>query len=217
MDVDAFVNAGSSSEYGLKDHPARESELVEPNSTYAVSKVAATLYLQTLAREQERHIVTLRLYSVYGPWEEPNRLMPTLAVRALRGRLPRLVDPATARDFVHVDDVVEAFLAAARAHDLERGTILNVGSGVQTTIGELVELARRTFAIDAEPEWSSMPGRAWDTSSWVANVERVADQLGWRSSITLEGGLRGLAQWLREAPDRRRRYELTIDAAAAAR
>ncbi len=145
----ALVNAGSSSEYGLVDHPAKESERLEPNSDYAVTKAFATQLCRFLARSRGLPFVTLRLYSVYGPWEDPSRFVPTLAVRGLAGELPPLVEPRTARDFVYVEDVCDAFLAAARAAGVRGGAVYNVGSGVQTTIGEAVEIARRVLAISA--------------------------------------------------------------------
>ena len=100
----AFVHAGSSSEYGFQDHAPREDELPEPNSDYAVMKASATLHCRFVAQRDDLHVVTLRLYSVYGPWEEPGRLMPTLVARGLEGRLPPLVSPDTPRDFVSVRD-----------------------------------------------------------------------------------------------------------------
>ena len=75
-----------------------------------MAKAATTLWLRQLP-----HGVTLRLYSVYGPWEEPRRLIPTLVGRALERELPVLADPATARDFVYVDDAGDALLAAVVA------------------------------------------------------------------------------------------------------
>src|SRR5579862_8916694 len=76
--VEAFIQTGSSSEYGFKDHAAGEDELVEPNSAYAVSKTAAAHYCQFVARRAKLNAIVLRLYSIYGPYEEPTRLIPTL-------------------------------------------------------------------------------------------------------------------------------------------
>ena len=72
----AFVNAGSSSEYGLKDHAPAESEPLEPNSHYAVTKAAATLFCRYTAQSQRVHLPTLRLYSVFGPYEDPGGCCP---------------------------------------------------------------------------------------------------------------------------------------------
>ena len=78
---EAFVNTGSSSEYGFKDHPAAETDLLEPNSHYAVTKASATLFCRQTAQRERVALRTLRLYSVYGPYEEPSRLMPALIMR----------------------------------------------------------------------------------------------------------------------------------------
>ena len=82
--AEAVLCAGSSSEYGRKDHPAAETELPEPNSDYAVAKAAATLFASFLGREEGLPVATLRLYSVFGPFEEPARLVPALVAHGLR-------------------------------------------------------------------------------------------------------------------------------------
>jgi UDP-glucose 4-epimerase len=190
------VVAGSSSEYGPKPHAPSEDEPLEPDSAYGAAKAAAT----TLTLEHGG--VVLRLYSAYGPWEEPDRLIPTLLGRALVGELPPLVSPKVARDFVHVDDVCEAFVRAADRG--EPGRVYNLGSGRQTTIEEVVETVRALLGVDAEPEWGSMPHRRWDTDTWVANPDRIRHELGWEARTDLEDGLRRTLDWLRtEAPGER--------------
>ena len=94
-EVEAFVNTGSSSEYGLKDRAPVEEDSVEPNSAYAVAKASATMLCRHVAEADGLNVCTLRLYSAYGPWEEPKRLIPALAVEGLQGRFPPLVDPQT--------------------------------------------------------------------------------------------------------------------------
>jgi nucleoside-diphosphate-sugar epimerase len=196
----AIVNAGSSSEYGLKDHAPPEHELPEPNSAYAVTKASATLLGGWLARQRGAAITTLRLYSAYGPWEEPRRLMPALVAHGLDRRLPPLADPAIARDFVYVEDVCDAFLLAAEHAQPGAGAVYNIGSGAQTTLRELAEIARRTFAIEEEPAWAAFPTRDWDTDVWVADAHNAADALGWRARTPLGEGLTAFGRWLEEQP-----------------
>ena len=84
-----FVNAGSSSEYGRKEFAMRETDILEPDSYYAVAKSAQSLLARLCSRMTDRPIVTLRLFSVYGPWEEPTRLIPRLMMAAIeRGEDP---------------------------------------------------------------------------------------------------------------------------------
>jgi len=195
---ECFVNAGSSSEYGAKDGPAAETDQLEPNSYYAITKAAATLLCSHVARREDVPIVTLRLYSVYGPHEESRRLVPQLLTSALSGSLPPLANPRTARDFVHVDDVCDAFLAAARATNMRRGSVYNVGSGQQTTLAELVRVVDELFGPLPEPRWGSLPDRPWDTSVWVADPSLIRREIGWHAVTDVRSGLIRTAAWLRE-------------------
>jgi dolichol-phosphate mannosyltransferase len=210
----AIVAAGSSSEYGLKDHAPPEHELPEPNSAYAVTKASATLLGGWLARQRDAAITTLRLYSAYGPWEEPRRLMPALVAAGLDRRLPPLADPAIARDFVYVEDVADAFLLAAERAQPGAGAVYNVGSGRQTTLRELAEIARRVYGIEEQPAWAAFPARDWDTDVWVADARRAADELDWHARTPLDAGLAAFARWMDEQPaELAGRYRTAVGAA----
>ena len=195
-----LVNAGSSSEYGLKDYAPDEDEPLEPNSAYAVTKAAASSFCRMTARAEGVPMPTLRLYSVYGSWEDPGRLVPALLRAALAGTWPPLANPETARDFVFVDDACDAFLRAAHGPWPDPGVIWNVGSGRQTTLREIVDTTRSVFFVESEPVWGSMPGRDWDTTVWVADPRRIAADLGWQANTSLADGLLATATWLRERP-----------------
>ncbi|HZZ98492.1 MAG TPA: NAD-dependent epimerase/dehydratase family protein [Candidatus Saccharimonadia bacterium] len=195
---EAFVNTGSSSEYGYVATPPRETTLLRPNSNYALTKAAATHFAQLKAATTKLHIPTLRLYSVYGPYEAATRLIPTLLQHARKHRLPLLVGPTIARDFVYVDDVIDAYLKAAATRTTELGPIFNIGSGTQTTMRQLVALTKKDFHVTQKPNWGSMPNRAWDTSSWVANANKAKKQLHWKAKTPLKAGLHRTFEWLTE-------------------
>jgi len=211
-DCSAFVHAGSSSEYGYKDHPPREDTWLEPNSYYAVSKASATLFCRYTAQKTGRRLHTLRLYAVYGPYEEPNRLVPTLIVKGMKNSLPRLVDPNVARDFVYVDDVCAAFFLAASVEDQPLDAVYNVGTGVQTTIAEAVEIARRELGITEEPQWGSMENRIWDTSTWVSDNTLIKKALGWEPTHDFAVGFRKTVAWFRANPSVLERYATLMHA-----
>ncbi len=200
-DCQAFVNAGSSSEYGLKDHAPVESEYIEPNSTYAVAKAAATMLCRQVARATGLHVPTLRLYSAYGPYEEPTRLVPALILRGLDGTFPPLANPKIARDYVHVDDVCTAFIRAATIPGQEPGAVYNIGSGIQTSLADIVGIVATLFDISDRPSWGSMGDRAWDTDTWVSNCSAAKEALGWDARISLSDGLADTADWFRANPE----------------
>ena len=201
----SFVHAGSSSEYETVDHAPREDERLQPGSDYAVTKAAATLYCQSVAEREDAPIATLRIYSAYGPYEEPTRFLPALVLEGLEGKLPPLVAPSIARDFVYVEDVAEAFLLAAESGASR--TIYNVGTGTQVTIAEAVAAAKRLLGIKEEPRWGSMSNRSWDTTTWVANPERIRTELGWAPRNRFKEGLGRTIEWFRSSPDMRRFYQ----------
>lgn len=207
--VRLFVNTGSSSEYGPKPFPTQESTALEPNGDYAATKAAFTLHCQQWAQRETRPAPTLRLYSVYGPFEEPKRLMPRLVSFGLEGRLPPLASPDTARDFVFVGDVVEAYLRVMDAALPDPGAIYNVCSGRQTSLREAVDAVRATLTIAAEPRWETIAGRAWDSTIWVGDPAKAAHGLGWRAETTLETGLRSFAEWMQREPGMLARYRET--------
>ncbi len=202
--VAALVSAGSSSEYGYQDHAPPEDERPEPNSLYAVTKAAASQYLAWVSRRDDARAATLRLYSAYGPWEEPSRFIPRLVLAGLDGKLPPLVDSRVARDFVHVDDICDAFVLAATAPEVPRAAIYNIGTGTQSSIGQAVAVARELMGITSEPVWGSMPERTWDTSVWVADPRRAARELGWTARIPFREGLAKTIEWFRDDGVRRR-------------
>ncbi|MCX6907884.1 MAG: NAD-dependent epimerase/dehydratase family protein [Verrucomicrobia bacterium] len=194
---ESFINTGSSSEYGFKDHAPGETEGLEPNSHYAVAKASATLYCRYTAQARKVNITTLRLYSAYGPYEEPNRLMPTLIRHGLRGEWPPLVNPDTARDYVYVEDVCDACILAAQTAPREFGAVFNLGTGKQTTLSEVVSIVRRVLGIEAEPQWGTMPARIWDTSIWRADSRKIQAELDWRPRHSFQAGFSRMVEWQR--------------------
>jgi UDP-glucose 4-epimerase len=194
---ESFVNTGTSSEYGYKDHTPKETEFLEPNSNYAVTKASSTMFCRYISQSRRIHIPTLRLYSVYGPFEQPGRLIPTLAIESLAGKLPPLVKPEIGHDFVFIEDVINAYILAASIRGKELGAVYNVGTGVQTSIGDIVACVREIMNINADPEWGSMPNRDWDTKIWIADNQKIKTELGWCPEYTFNQGFCQMIKWLK--------------------
>ena len=193
-EVDIVINTGTSSEYGTKDHPMREDEIIEPNSYYAVGKAAQTLYCQQFAREENLPIITLRPFSVYGPYEDPTRFIPTLISKALANEDVPLADPQIARDFIYIDDVVTVYRAAMKRPDLS-GEVLNVGSSIQHTLGEVFDTVATLTGSTSKPIVGAYANRSFDTNVWVADMGKTHSKLGSRSEYSLEDGLRATIDW----------------------
>lgn len=196
--VSAIVHAGSSSEYGTNSAGPAEDAPLLPNSHYAVSKAAASNYVSFAGKTQGVPIINLRLYSVYGPYEDTSRLVPNLVAKGLNHQYPAFVSPEISRDFVFVDDVCEAFImAAAKLAPDNYGESINIGSGQRTTIAALAGIAQEVFGIPKAPSFGAMPPRHWDLAEWYADPDKAARVLGWRARTPLAAGLRKTAEWVR--------------------
>jgi nucleoside-diphosphate-sugar epimerase len=189
-----FVNTGSSSEYGLKTGPMKESDVLEPGSYYAATKCAMTWLCAQAARQGKMAIVTLRPFSVYGPYEEPSRLVPKLMEAFYKGGSIDLVHAKTARDFVYIDDMLDAYLNI-EVLKKNSGQVFNIGTGKQTTVKKIVEVAQQVTGKSADLLWGAMPSRSWDTTRWVADSTKAKRRLGWVAKTPLDEGLRQTWQW----------------------
>lgn len=191
-----YVHAGSSSEYGFNCTAPAETDPVEPNSHYAVSKVSSAYLIQFYHQVQRKKAVNLRLYSIYGDWEEPDRLIPRLVENVRKGQLPPLVSPEISRDFVYVDDCIAAFVKAALADfNVIGGNSYNIASGVKTTIADLVKTVQEHFGINQEAVYGTMQNRKWDLAEWYGDPSAARRDLNWEAQYTLAQGLRRTYDW----------------------
>ena len=197
VNYDLFVNTGSSSEYGFKQFPMREIDLLEPASYYAVTKSAQTLLCSHIARQEKRPIVSFRPFSVYGPFEEPKRFIPTLMKALYFNKKMNLVSPETARDQIYVDDVVEAYL---KIEELKKhpGEYFNIGTGIQSTIKDVVDTAVKVTGKTVKFEWEKMASRSWDSKNWVADISKARQLLKWTPKVNLEQGLKLTWDWFQK-------------------
>jgi dolichol-phosphate mannosyltransferase len=192
----AFVQAGSSSEYGLNCAAPLETGETVPNSDYSVSKLAASNLIKYYGKVLNFPCVNLRLYSVYGPWEEKDRLIPKLIESGLKGKYPNFVDKTISRDFVYVDDCNEAIVRAIQTIcKTHPGISVNIASGIKTTLEDVALAAQKVFNIKDPPVFGSMVNRRWDLANWYGNSSLAESLMGWSTKISLEEGLKLNVEW----------------------
>jgi len=191
-----FVNTGSSSEYGYKTCSMKESDLLEPNSYYSATKGAATLICNTHGLIENKPIVTIRLFSIFGPYEEPGRLIPTVIIKALENQPISVVGNNQTRDFVYVEDLVDAYLMCTKLSKFDQRTF-NICSGKQTSIEKIARMVVRLAKSKSEVSVGNYPARPWDTSFWVGNGNLSKDVLKWQPSRSLSEGLLETIGWFK--------------------
>jgi nucleoside-diphosphate-sugar epimerase len=191
-DYQRLVNVGSSSEYGHKSDPMRPDDRLEPRTDYAVSKAAAT-HLCMAEAFKGRPVVTVRVFSAYGPWEEPTRLVPYVMRCCSHGKSPEVTAGRQPRDFVYVDDVVDLIRVAA-VHPQARGQILHAGTGRRQTVRDMIETIMAICGA-ASVEYGKEHTRPDEPPTWVADIEDTSTRVGWRPRHDLQAGVARMWQW----------------------
>lgn len=193
-----FVNTGSSSEYGIKNIPMKETDVLNPINDYGVSKAAATLYGQKAAIIDSLPIVTYRLFSPYGFFEDKNRLIPSVIYNALKNKPINLTSPSNVRDFVFIDDVANAYVAAVNGI-IKPGDIFNIGSGQQHSVKEIVDIVMEITGSKSEIKWNALElqKRQIEPKTWRADVEHAKKDLKWEAKTSLYDGLQKTVSWLK--------------------
>lgn len=182
----AFINTGSSSEYGIKRRPMGETDSLDTTTFYGATKAAGTLLARAYAVQNDLPIVTVRPFSVYGPGDAPDKFIPSL-IRAAKTK-DSLPLTSGVHDWIWVEDYVDAMLLVARSAAELRGKAINIGTGIQTSNHALVSMVRSITGrpVHTKPVDSL---RVYDTNeSWVADISTLT-KMGWRWKIGVEQGL----------------------------
>lgn len=197
IEFDCLVNTGSSSEYGLKKQPMKESDLLEPINDYGISKATATLFCQSVAMREKLPIATLRLFSPYGYFESQARLIPSVILSCLNKTNPELSCPDSVRDFIFIDDVINAYTNVLENNNKIRGEIFNIGYGRQYSVGEVVNKIIDLISDKIKPQWESISNLRVEPTSWIADISKAKEILKWMPCNNLDAGLIKTIDWLK--------------------
>ena len=196
-DIQRFIYASTCAVYGDAHHlPINEEHPIMPLSPYGISKYTAELYCKIFHRIHSLETVCLRFFNVYGPRqvEGPYSGVITQFISRLRQGKPPIIygDGEQTRDFVHVEDVVEAGLLALGCQHCA-GEVINIGTRKPTTINELARVLGRMFGETAiSPEHA--PVRAGDLQDSFADIGKAEKILGYKSRIGLKDGIERLVR-----------------------
>jgi len=106
---------------------------------------------------------------------------------------------------LHIKDVENAYILLANQLRGTTGEVYNLGSGIQTSLSEVVTLARNVFRLAVEPQWGTMPNRQWDTTIWKANNDSIK-AIGWYPEFTFEHGFQQTVDWFLKNPKLMKNY-----------
>lgn len=191
--VRRIVFASSGAIYGQLDHvPYNESDEVKPGSPYAVSKLAAEYYVKQISADTGVEAVVLRIFNAYGPGQRIPNSHPPIIVNYLKhaltnGSIVIHGDGTQTRDYVFVDDVVNALVTSATANGVDQH-IINIGSGVETSVLELVRQVRDV--TQRKPEEIFNPHKSGGTPRMAADISKAYEKLNYLPMTPLTAGLR---------------------------
>lgn len=181
-----IVLCGSSSEYGRKDEPMNENDSCHPEGVYAISKLAATEMGRAFSRHENIKLAIVRPFSVYGEEEADHRFIPTVIDRLKSGE-PLQLSPGV-HDWIHVEDFTRGVIKVYNhRNDWEAGEIVNIGTGIETSNQEIVEIVEKIAKKRINIQ--NVPPRPSDPKHWVADNSKLRSW-GWKPKITLEKGIK---------------------------
>jgi len=192
-----FLFAGTSEEYGNNGFEIQvETNPLKPASPYAVSKVACEHYLNYMKEAYDFPITILRPFNTYGRKNDYHFLIEKTIVQMLTRNIVELVDPNPIRDWLYVEDHVNAYLTCL-GNSKAVGEVFNFCTGKGYTIKETVEKIAEMIRFKGEVKWGSAPARPSESHVIIGSYEKARQVLGWKPKYSLEEGLKETVEYWR--------------------
>jgi nucleoside-diphosphate-sugar epimerase len=192
-----FVYVGSGDVYGDSPVPFREDGPVRPASPYAVSKYAAERFCRMFHQAYGWPITCLRPFSVYGPGQSPDRIIPELIISALSGRDLKMTDGRQTREFMFVEDVAEVFVRALIQPGID-GEVINVSRGEEVSIRQLAVAVLELMGDPVRGLFGALEHRPNEIWRMYGDTEKASRLLGWTATTSLAEGLSRTIDWYRK-------------------
>jgi nucleoside-diphosphate-sugar epimerase len=185
----AFINIGSSSEYGATVEPISERELLKPRTMYEATKGASTLLCKGFAEEYDKPIATVRPFSVYGIHEPDARLIPTI-FRNFKNKVSSNISLGV-HDFIHVDDFIDGIFSVLYSEKaIIKGDVVHFGSGEQYSNLEVFNIIKNIYGFELEYRDIVNIFNKYDTLNWVADITYAKSKYKFNPKYNLKTGLK---------------------------
>jgi len=189
-----FVYTGTSEIYGDIEVPFREDAVVNPISPYSVSKYAGERYCRLFQRSHGWPIVMVRPFNAYGPGQTPDRVIPEIITRALRGQNIAMTQGKQTREFNYVADLAEGFIAAGTTAGVD-GELFNIGCGEEVSMRDLAKTILDLMGNPVEAEFGALPERPTEIMRMYCDSTRARSMLSWSPRHSLAEGLAKTIEW----------------------
>lgn len=190
----AFVNIGSSDEYGNNTAPQNEEQRESPISSYSMGKVASTHFLQMLYRTEKFPAVTLRLFLTYGPGQDTQRFLPQIINGCLNDQTFPVSKGEQLRDFCYIDDTVNAVFSVFNNPNA-LGHVFNIASGIPVTIRTVIETVQKLTGC-GKPVFGEIKYRTGENMELFADISKAKNILYWEPKVSLVSGIKETINWV---------------------
>lgn len=196
IDFKLLVNVGSAVEYGVKKKKIREDDVLEPINDYGATKAAATLICQKEGIKNSFPVVTLRPFTPFGYFEDRTRLIPSVILSALNNEPIKVSVPTSVRDFIFIEDIIDAFRLVTKKK-IKFGDIINIGSGKQHSVGDVVKEVIKLSDTKSKVEWGAVrtQTRFIEPEKLEADIEKAYRILRWKPKHSFEESLIKTIDW----------------------
>ena len=199
--VRRMVHTSTSETYGTaRTVPISEDHPMQPQSPYSASKIGADNMALSYHHAFDLPLAIIRPFNVYGPRQSTRAVIPTILTQLHKGaKTLELGATSPTRDFTYVTDTVAGFLAVASC-DRAIGNVVNVGSGQEISIGDLVKLLVEVTGSDAEivTDEARLRPEGSEVERLLADNTRAREWTGWEPTVSLREGLTRTSEWVRE-------------------
>ena len=184
----AFVQMGSSAEYGSVKSPQKESAKCNPKSVYGQAKLLSSIYLIELFKKQKFPSTVLRLYNTYGSRQDLNRFIPIVISGCTKNKKFPCSEGNQIRDFLHINDVVDAILKSLTNKNA-RGQIINIGSGEPRIIKNIIEYIKK-ISKGGYPIFGKVKLRKDEILKVYPDINKAENTINWKPKISFKKGLK---------------------------
>lgn len=194
--ITSIIGLGSQAEYGPQNGILDETTLPQPTTLYGVAKLAAYHTFRTLCLQHHIRFVWLRLFSAYGPADNPSWFIPYVIQSILKKNEPRLTKGEQKWDYIYISDVVRAIMGIFL--EPKAAGVFNLGSGQIFTLKEIAEVIRNQLDPKVQLNFGTLPYRPDQTMHLQANISRLKNSIPWEPEISLIQGIKKTIAWFRE-------------------
>ena len=185
-----FINSGSCFEYGSGMTAFSEDILPNPVNIYGATKVAATELASLFYRIFKLPVITVRPFTVYGPLEGEGRFITTAIKNCLAGKNLKLIKEPVTRDYLFIDDIVDAYFSIIKDYKKLIGEVVNVSTGEGNSIQRVAEIIIELLKTkDIVVDVGGFPTRKGEVFSLVGNPNKIKAIIGWRAKHSLREGI----------------------------